>query len=319
MATLGNFKTIFSFWEPQGSMTPYLRLCKKTWERHLSHYNIVFLDYSNLDKFLPPDTFDLSVLKQLKPMLQKDAVMIGVLREQGGIFMDADTIVTKDISPIINKLKDTEMVMFNTHLAFVAARPGSYVLDLWLKGVQRKLKGLAKKNMVDHDLNWDFFGNSVLSDVMDEMIYNAGHVGKFQKHVFSKGILAMRPNIKDSEPHLPKLKIIFYKLCNFLKRKERDVLFDIIFKKRLMILDRLKYGFIPEANYFKKRWMTAEQKYVNFWFENIIQSKDVFMNNQMVIGLHNSWTPQWYKDLSEQDILDNDCLLSRTLKDLIKS
>jgi hypothetical protein len=37
----------------------------------------------------------------------------------------------------------------------------------------------------------------------------------------------------------------------------------------------------------------------------------------MVIGLHNSWTPKWYKRLSEKEVLAQDCLLSKTIKHIL--
>ena len=42
----------------------------------------------------------ISLLKKFKLMTQKDAVMVAVLEEHGGIFMDADTIVLRDLNPI---------------------------------------------------------------------------------------------------------------------------------------------------------------------------------------------------------------------------
>lgn len=319
MAHSPEYKTIFSFWEPRGAMTPYLKLCRKTWERYLPKYKIIFLDYSNLANYLPENTFDMESLKRVKPMLQKDAVMVGVLREHGGIFMDADTIVRKDISPIIDMLNETEMVMFNTHLAFVAARPGSYILEHWLKGVQRKMHDLTDRRKDEQELSWDYLGNSVLVDVMDEMIYSAGYTGKLQKYVFDKGILAIQTGIKDMMLNPSGLKKIIDKLCHSLRNKKREILFHAMFQHDVTTLNRLDYGFISEANYFKTRRMTPEEKYENFWFKSDRQIQDVFLKNQMIIGLHNSWTPQWYRDLSEEEVLANDCLLSRTLKHLLEN
>ena len=63
--------------------------------------------------------------------------------------------------------------------------------------------------------------------------------------------------------------------------------------------------------------MTNEEKHWKFWFDDSIDIKEVFRPNQIVIGLHNSWTPEWYKELSEKDVLENKSLLSRTLKCLL--
>jgi Capsular polysaccharide synthesis protein len=314
------YKTIFSFWEPQEGMTPYLELCKKTWERHLPKYNIIFLDYSNIADYIPVYSFDIEAIKQAKFMLpvQKDAIMAAVLREHGGIFMDADTIVLRDISPVVSKLKETEMIMFNTHLAFVAARPGAYILELWLMEIQRKMNDLMDRKQVEQEPSWDFLGNSILADVMDEIISRAGYLGKFQKYFLDKGILALQAGIKNIKINPLGLEPIIDKFCNSLRNKKRVILFHILFPNLLNMLDRLEYGFIPEANFFNTRRITPAEQYKKFWFENDGDIQDVFLKNQMIIGLHNSWTPQWYKDFSEKEVLENDCLLSRTLKYLLK-
>jgi hypothetical protein len=85
------------------------------------------------------------------------------------------------------------------------------------------------------------------------------------------------------------------------------------------MLDRIEYGFIPEAKYFQSRFMGPQEKYWQFWFANKCDMKNVFTDKQTIIGLHHSWTPPWYKDFSEKDVLEHDCLLSRTLKYLMEN
>ena len=72
------------------------------------------------------------------------------------------------------------------------------------------------------------------------------------------------------------------------------------------MIDRNKYGFIMEASYYQSKSMTAEEKYRKFWFEENLDSSIVFSKNPVIIGLHNSWTPEWYKDLSKKDVLENE-------------
>lgn len=69
-----------------------------------------------------------------------------------------------------------------------------------------------------------------------------------------------------------------------------------------------------EAGQYKTKSMTAAEKYIKFWFEDNLSIEEIFQKNPIIIGLHNSWTPDWYKELSKQDILKNDCSLSKTLK-----
>ena len=84
MSPLLNQKRIFTFWEPRGKVTPYLELCRETWERALPDYEILVLDYSNLDEYVGEGTLDLGALRQVGLPLQKDAVVAAVLNRHGG-------------------------------------------------------------------------------------------------------------------------------------------------------------------------------------------------------------------------------------------
>jgi hypothetical protein len=83
------------------------------------------------------------------------------------------------------------------------------------------------------------------------------------------------------------------------------------------MLDRSKYGFIPEVAHYKTNYMDDRGKYLKYWFAYDLDVDTVTRRDQMIIGLHNSWTPKWYKELSEKQVLENDCLLSKTLRHIL--
>ncbi len=83
------------------------------------------------------------------------------------------------------------------------------------------------------------------------------------------------------------------------------------------MLDRKKHGFISEAVYYGSKYDDPQDKYVQFWFSSNHDVETVFSISKMVIGLHNSWTPKWYKRLSEKEVLAQDCLLSKTIKHIL--
>jgi len=361
----GLYKKIFTFWEPEESLTPYLQLCLKTWERRLPQYEIIILNYSNLDNYIPAGTYDISLLKKFTLMMQKDAVMVAVLAEHGGIFMDADTIALRDIHPIIEKLNETEAVMFSTHCAFLAARPGSYMLKLWLKVIQNKMLSIPDDGQDLKNLPWDFIANSTLESAMDEIIMSNKLAGAIQKYAVDSWAGYLKDKTKKDDGKAFRGRALLYRISNFILARKRKMFFRTVYKKYLIMLDRVEYGFIPEAKYFPSRFMEPQEKYMQFWFANhgyeatkqaletnskarcgalypplcgIVQLtnsatlrfrnwsftnnhdiKEVFTNKQTLIGLHNSWTPQWYKDFSEKDVLEHDCLLSRILKHLLEN
>lgn len=205
---------IFSFWEPKGSMTPYLELCRKTWKRNLPDYEIIFLDYSNIGRYLPEETYDMNVLRSLSLMMQKDAIMVGVLKEHGGVFMDADTLVTADISPLVRLLKYTEAVMFGHHCAFLASRPGAHLLALWQKIIQERLNYLGQDSDQALQLKWDYLANSALDEAMDEMIARQGSFHMMQRNVENKFALAYLKITKDQTLLAPWLKMWINRIGN---------------------------------------------------------------------------------------------------------
>jgi len=315
---LSQYRKIFTFWEPKENVTPYLQLCLKTWAIRLPRHKIIILNYSNLDNYIPPGTYDYSLLKKFKLMTQKDAVMVAVLEEHGGIFMDADTIVLRDLNPIICKLDKTEAIMFGKHCAFVAARPGSYLLKLWRKAIQDRIHRILNDGHDVKNLSWDVFSNSVLESAMDEIIMSNKLVSSIQKYMVDAWALYLKETIKKDDVEAFRGRELLHRISNSVLERKRNLLFRTVYKIYLTMLDSNKYGFIPEAKYFKSKLMEPQEKYRQFWFTNKCDIKNVFMDKQSLIGLHNSWTPQWYKDFSERDVLEHDCLLSRTFQYLLE-
>ena len=299
-----NEKVIFTFWEPQGSMISYLRLCIKTWEKNLPGCEVVVLDHANLGEYIGPEPYNMGALKRLLLPMQKDAVQWAVLNRHGGVFMDMDTIAVADIAPVTDRLADTELIMFGLHMAFAAARPGGRVLNRCVAGVREKLERLPENVNAATDLKWDFAGNSVLHAVMADLI-NATPFGKATDSVLSAAFGALGRLAGGGA--LNRLRTTVY-------NKRQGFFYKTALKKYLTKLDREKYGFIPELSYGWDKRMSHRDWYVRFWFESDLGVDAVFREGQTVIGLHNSWTPEWYKRLSEREVLEHPCLLSQTLR-----
>ena len=282
-----NDRAIFTFWEPKGEMPAYLELCRRTWELNLPDYQIVVLDYSNLDGYFDQGLLDVSTLRRLTLPMQKDAIMVAVMMAHGGVFMDADTLALRDISPITRILRNTQVVMFNTHMGFVAARPNARVLRLWLARIRERLGRLGDDMRVAGEVTWDYVGNSVLREVMDEMVGDLPIMRAIQTKAF--------------------------------EGYGRSLFFRTVLRKYLTMLNRKKYGFIAESVDLRTRRMEPVDRYRRFWFEKRnLDVASVFRSDPMVIGLHHSWTPKWYRELSEQEVLEADCPLSRTLKCILQ-
>jgi len=270
---------VFTFWEPRGELLPYLELCRRTWDRHLAAFEVVGLDHANLETYIGIDTYELDVLKTFPLQVQKDAVMAAVLRRHGGIFVDMDTLVLADLSPLLQALETSEVVLFDSHLAFMVARPQARILHRWVEIVQRRLALGSGDGAA-----WDALGNSLLPVVMDDVSRRVG------------AWLRVPPSM------VP---------------RRRQLLFRTLYRRYLRSLDRREYGFIAEANHYGQDGGDPFAAYRRFWFDEDLMPDVVLKPGRMIVGLHNSWTPDWYKQLSTREVLEHPCLLSRTLRRLL--
>ena len=169
-------KRIFTFWEPKKNMPGYIRLCLKTWEKFLPDYEIVICDYSNLKDYLTPEEIRQFLYRKFPLQQQSDALRTILLKKYGGIWLDADTILT---SPsFFQELTDTSCAMIghetSIHLAFVYAQKGSEFIRKWSEIVRQKvevyrrfqyllfLKRLFKEKR-RRLRKWDYLGNSIVN------------------------------------------------------------------------------------------------------------------------------------------------------------
>jgi hypothetical protein len=297
-------RKIYCFWEPPGTMPAYLKLCMKTWEHNLADYEIVEVNYANFEEYLPPRTYDLAVLKRLPFALQKDALLVAILCEHGGVFMDVDTIATGDIAPILAKLGRAEMVLFDIHVGFAAARPGAGVLCRWKRSVQDRLGRLSQNGGKEPD--FDYLGNAPLEEVMESMA-SASVVGRTYRRVH-----------KNADTWPAALRLAWDRTVEPIWARRKGLFFRTVYRKYLTMLDRKKYGFMAELAHYGTNGIGHMEDYLKFWFEEKLDVEHVFNTKQRLIGLHNSWTPEWYKELTEQEVLENDCLLSKTLRHILR-
>jgi len=302
--------TVFTFWEPRGAIIPYVRLCMKTWGIAFKGHDVVVLDYSSLSDYLGEAPYDMEAFRRLTLPIQKDAIMVAVLRKNGGVFIDADTLAVRDIAPLVDTLSHTEVVMFSMHMAVVAARPNARLLNGWYAGIREKLVTLAREK--DSPVPWDFAGNSVLTATMEAIVDT--HENKpFPIAVADRAVDWLKTS---SAPD--RAGAALSPLMNAVVRRRRALYFRSMYRKYLTMLDRDAHGFIPEELYYRDAVLDSREKYRRYWFQSDAGLDTVLLPNQTLIGLHHAWTPEWYKQLSEAEVLAHPCLLSRTLRHLLQ-
>ena len=293
-----NNPKIFTFWEPKGKMPAYIQLCMQTWRKFLPEYEIIVVDYSNIDKYLGKNFYDEILYKDFRLMLQADAIRCALLKLYGGIWIDADTIITS--TEVNNYLKNSthKLVFIGQHLAFIKADKLSPLLNYWLKKIKyriefyktQKYRKNKLKSKIEHLFHlrlfkimnsWDYFGNSIIG-----------------KNINGNIIFRISRKIKN--------KLNFPVLYNYLTKR-----------RKILSIDRIEINALPEI--IGKKNTSQEnliRNYQNFYFENDY-SQEVIKNTKGIILLHNSWTPQKYKEMTKEEFLSQNNTLSNVLKTIL--
>lgn len=235
---------IYTFWE--GEMPEYVKLCMNTWQ-----FPFVVLNYSNLSQYTEqiPEK-----IKQLKLPKIADYVRVHVLRDNGGYWLDADTIMFTSIPNEIILGDDKTRI---NSIGFLHTKPNTDMYKEWAKFQDEMIIKIS--NMTEDTTSWDIMGNMF------------------------------------TDPYLKKHKEI--------KIGNRNTRFAETFMLKENISNR--------------------NKYQKFYFETNHTLKDVYIGSMKTFGkgpdmfmLHNSWTPDWYKKLSKEDVLKQKCTLSNLLREL---
>lgn len=258
---------LFTFWEPKEKMPAYIRLCMQTWKKFLPECEVVLLDYSNLEEWLGKDVYDEILFRDFSLPKQADAIRCALLKKYGGLWLDADTILT---SPQVKDylMIDSELVMISKHLAFIKANNNSKIIADWYNQIQYNLK---------------FY-----KDV------------KYQNNAVQKILHPRRYRRVENWDYLGN-----YILHKMLKTKN---------KKKFFSIDRMEINALQELN--NKKNDNLVENYQNFYFENDY-SQDVIKNTKGIILLHNSWTPQQFLEMNEEEFLSRNNTLSNVLKTVL--
>lgn len=231
-------KNIFTFWE--GPMPAYIKLCMGTWKDHFT-----ILDYGNLDWYtdIPIEKVKRFTLPQIA-----DIVRVHVLRDQGGYWLDADTIM------VTGQLPKTDLVGYpderTSSAGLLYSEPGSNMFVEWARH-------------------------------QDEIINSTGIIG---------GKVPWSTFVNDfSDPYA----------------KEHE-----------------EIRIHPISDYWPETYMISEnipryEKYQRFYFNRQHALHDLRPTDLLM--LHNSWTPDWYKTLSEKEVMDTDCTLSNILREVLRT
>ena len=168
-------KNVFTYWENKDGRTePYahIKLCFDTMKQHFTNYNFVILNPETIKEYLPNVRSDLNNLMIAQKV---DYYRVALLYHYGGIWIDADTIVMKNLNQIFEKLDSgydyagfgcTGIVCFNGY-----PKPSNWVMASRKNGklMERCLKKLNEK-LDQNNKNHNYFdvGQLLLWECLNE-------------------------------------------------------------------------------------------------------------------------------------------------------
>lgn len=102
---------IFAYWDYPDAIFPYLRLNVEAWRRHSQGRcnEPILINDANVKEYIPdmPDEFF-----EVYPAAKSDLIRYSVLYHHGGIYMDTDVLVVKDMSPFVDALENHDLVSY---------------------------------------------------------------------------------------------------------------------------------------------------------------------------------------------------------------
>lgn len=175
-------KRIFTFWEPADKLPEYLQLCMMTWKKFLPEYEIVILDYKNLDNWLGKNYFDKTLYEKFSLPKQADAIRCAILKKYGGIWFDVDTIVTsEDINQLFDIAPPPELTLVGKRIPVIFAKQNARILVKWENGIKKHIE-IVKQNtnnifnkikllFFNYKLfkkirKWDYLGDAILKSLL---------------------------------------------------------------------------------------------------------------------------------------------------------
>lgn len=174
----------------------------KTWEKFIPNAEIHVLDYSNMADYADvKDVYGDQLFSGsfTLPMIA-DAIRALILERHGGIWMDADTILTGgNVEEYLHMRKKVAFFGYpdrhTVHVAWISAQKHANLLQYWVAECARKIKTLTREDMVNPDF-WSYLSNSIVNP------YIQSHPGEVEiMDAMKAGCVPERNDINENAYH----------------------------------------------------------------------------------------------------------------------
>ena len=179
---------VWVYWE--GTMPPFIELCIQIMNNKLSNdFNFILLDQNNIYNYLPEIKSEFKqILNNFKISHKVDYYRILLLEKYGGIYLDADIIVLKNMTEFIKKLDDYDYVGFGctgitcfdgygtpSNWAMISRKNGIFITKVryYQENILNKiLNGELKYSKNGNELDYHFIGKLPMWNVIADLIKN---------------------------------------------------------------------------------------------------------------------------------------------------
>lgn len=163
-------KQIWSYWDSE-NVPPIVQKCIFSWKKMNPDFGVAVLSKANVKNYVdPPDGFD-----DLPPQKQSDWVRLAVIKQYGGIWLDASTIVTGSLEWVNRFGKDTVLYYIDSnspdkkHLNienwFIASAPQTAFISSWFEEFNYSITKYKEKGHLHYEELKTKFGKDIADGV----------------------------------------------------------------------------------------------------------------------------------------------------------
>jgi len=178
LANDNSIKKVWTYWEnkPNTTIIPYIKMCHESMIIHSifgKNYKLIILNPTNVRRYVTnihPNWYNIQSLAH-----KADYIRAKVVLQQGGVWLDADTIVLSDLQCVFDELNKWEFFGFYRnnepkHLSIgsFAARKGSLLLKDWVREMEKMLDTGTR-------FKWMGLGSFILDGLL-----NKGNISRYR-------------------------------------------------------------------------------------------------------------------------------------------
>lgn len=164
-----NTVNLFTFWE--GNNPPaYIDMCIDTWFKSIPNANLTVINYANINEWA--DIYvNINELKKYSFAMQSDVISSIILAKHGGVFIDADTILTGKKSLEFFSQDDARLKAFSIphrgefHVAVLSVKKNNPAVLFWMDEACKRV------NSGTQEYPWNYLAGEILERLTKVELY----------------------------------------------------------------------------------------------------------------------------------------------------